>query len=197
MNAAWLRSWPLLPLLIVPLASGAEVTVTDREASYPIGVENITQDPWRPHRGEDVRVVLRLDDGAAAPDSVSLLYCRVEPTYVCGLPFLLERAGARTWAGEIEWNPRCREGGARPSCAFMLEETVHVGYNVTMRFPEGSRVSAPVGNYWVPETYPSDADGVYYFMRYEGALPRDTPLPAAIGAFALVAGALWLRRRAA
>lgn len=174
--------------------------MADREASYPPEVENVSHDPWRPVRGDDVRVTMRLAPDAKRPETVSLLFCRVEPTYVCGIPFsLAPKDEGRTWTGVIEWNPRCKAGGDRPGCEFMLAETVHVGYNLTLRYggADERRVSAPVANYWVPSTYPSDSEGVYYFMRYEEAEASiESPLPWVVAwvALAVLVG-LVLRRR--
>lgn len=159
-----------LAFMVVSLPVGAEaatLTKDSREGAYPPGVVNVTHAPWAPRSGDDVHVTMQLSTDAELPDSVILLYCKVEPVYTCGLPFGMDRSNeGRTWQGTIEWDPR-----------FFSPDTLHVGYNLTMRFGENDtmrRSYVPTGNYWVPATYPSESDGVYFFVTYSPAA-KDAP----------------------
>lgn len=70
-----------------------------------------------------------------------------------------------TWRGTIEWDTR-----------FMKPETVHIGYNVTLRYDDGRRIAAPTGNFWLPDTFPEASDGVYFFVAYgPGTPPQESP----------------------
>lgn len=167
---------------MVPDASAATVTRPDRESAYPEEIANITHHPWQPAAGEDLEVTMTLATDAPAPDQVSLLYCRVEPEYTCALPLFMEpidRAGE--WSGTIAWNER-----------FMRPETVHVGYNVTLRYSDEDavdrvrRVAAPTGNHWVPETFPSDSDGVYFFVAFADAGLDQEALAPPLSVFTLM-----------
>lgn len=157
------------------VASAGPVTYPDRESTYPPGVANVTHEPWHPARGEDLQVTLMLESDAAVPGSVSMIFCRVEPTYVCGIPFMIDPSDdERAWTGTLAWDER-----------FMQDETVHVGYNLTLRHIDRDtgrvqRVAAPMGNHWVPATLPPEG-GDYYFVTYRdadtvGLLPGPTPL---------------------
>lgn len=181
-----------LSLTTLPVGTAGTVTRADRESSYPPQIDNITHDPWQPSAGQDLVVTMELAPDAEEPDAVSLLYCRVEPEYTCALPLLMEPGSSdRTWIGTIEWEPR-----------FMKPETVHVGYNVTLRYDDAGevggveRVPAPTGNFWLPDTFPEDSDGVYYFVAYDrtgqNAESPLFPLPVVL---ALLIGLLWGRRR--
>lgn len=161
----------LLGPTALPPMEAAGVTHPDRESTYPEGVANVTHGPWAPRAGKDVEVTLTLEADAAVPTRVALLYCRVEPNYVCTArpPQMEAQDDGRTWTATIPWDDR-----------FMEPETRHIGYNVTMRYVDpGSetgvrRVAAPVGNHWVPETFEEGTDGVYYFFAYSGSV-RDSP----------------------
>lgn len=151
-----------LILSAAPTSHAGTVTRTDRESTYPPEIHNITHAPWQPSAGQDLVVEMTLSPDAEMPDGASLLYCRVEPEYTCALPSLMEpTSDERVWVGTIEWEPR-----------FMKPETVHVGYNITLRYEDPDvvggfqRIPAPTGNHWLPETFPEDSDGVYYFVAF-------------------------------
>ena len=163
----------LLPL-VWPLAGAAPPTVPDRESSYPAEVANITHAPWRPQRGETVTVTATLHADGPRASQAHLLYCRVEPQYVCAVPRAMAPSeDRRVWTAEIPWD------------RFLSEETTHVGYNVTFRYADPQsesgvrRVGAPTGNYWTPASFPQDSDGVYYFLAYRGDVDG-APAPSVI-----------------
>lgn len=184
----------LLGAMLVAAAPGqaSPVTLPDRESSYPPGVANVSHAPWTPRTDQDVVVTMRLTDDARVPDAVSLLYCRVEPEYVCGLPLFMDPSrDQRTWRGSIVSDFEDPDG-------FMQEDTVHVGYNVTMRFQDDNgsieRVSAPTGNFWVPASYPEESDGVYYFLAYGEGEAHAMPGPAAALTALLLVGVVGVVR---
>lgn len=167
-------------------ALAAPVTHADREATYPDGVANVTHEPWSPSRGDDVVVTLFMEPDARPPSRVSLIFCRVEPDYVCGIPlFIDEQAGGGEWVGTIPWDDR-----------FMRDDTVHVGYNLTLRSldretGEVERVAVPLGNHWVPEAFPTDSGGSYYFLAYQGDGGLFGALPAPLPWVALLLVICW------
>lgn len=154
-----------LLLVALPHAAADEVRFPDRESTYPIGVTNITHAPWGPTRGDDVVVRLTLADGTPEPRSIAILYCRIEPNYACALPVAMVRSSEREWSGEIPWE-RAFMGGSH-----------HIGYNLTLRFAgEEGHITAPRGNHWVPEGYPTEVDGSYYFYTVSSAETQDGPV---------------------
>jgi hypothetical protein len=183
-----------LVLAVIPLLAAGAVAQGDatepQQASYPAGVAAITHQPQHPVRGEPVTVILELADGARTPDAVSLLWCRVEPEYVCAYPSLLTHGRDGTWKGTIPGG----YGGPRD---VIKRETVHVGYNLTLRFGTTEpveRVAAPIMSPWVPPSFPPDADGKYYFYAY--AEPRGLPAPTLLVAVLLLCPFLdTIRRR--
>lgn len=181
---------PMLFLLVLSAlwsafpASAAEVVWPDRESSYPAEITNITHEPWHPAWGEDVTVTVRLADDAPGPDMMSLLFCRVEPGYACGLPDIMHSEDdGRTWMGTIAWDDRFMQPGLR-----------HIGYNITLHYDDGeTRVYAPTGNYAIPETYPEEADGIYFFYAVG---PEEASLPGPfLGPVILLLAGLALVRR--
>lgn len=175
--------------MLLPSASADPVAYPDRGSTYPTGVLNVTHAPWSPRAGEDVRVTVTLDPDLDPPAAAGLLFCRVEPNYACGVGVAMEPSSdATVWTGRIAWHP-----------AFMTDETVHVGYNITLYYGgdggEERRRTVPLGNHWVPEAYPTEVDGSYYFYAIapstEG-LPSPTP-PLVVALFMLLC-AVWRRR---
>lgn len=180
----------------LPAAASGEL-LPDRESTYPDEIENITHDPWDPDRGEDVQVTVTLAEDAAVPDRVSLLWCRVEPDYVCAIPTLMERSSDRGWTGTIEGS----SGGDRD---VIRGGTHHIGYNVTLMYePDGAanqRIHAPLANHWAPDTFPLDTGGNYYFLTLadtnESTAPAFVPLAIAlVSLFAILRTGAWRGKR--
>ena len=147
-----------------------------REDTYPPEIANVTHAPWSPARGEDVRVALTAAAYASTPDRVTMIFCRVEPEYVCALPVGLSQDADGHWSGTIGWS------------RFMRTETVHVGYNVTLTYEEDDgtrRVAAPTHNVFVPAGFPAATGGAYWFVAYAGS--RDSPL-ASVGVMIMAIG---------
>lgn len=155
----------------LPAAASGEL-LPDRESTYPDEIENITHSPWDPNRGEDVQVTVTLAEDATVPDRVSLLWCRVEPDYVCAIPRLMEAGGDHEWTGTIEGS----SGGDQD---VIRHDTHHIGYNVTLMYePDGAaneRIYAPLANHWAPDTFPLDTGGNYYFLNL--ADTNESPAP--------------------
>lgn len=159
----------LIALLLVVstvsiLSAGTTASSHAREDTYPEGVENITQDPWDVKRGEDIEVTVTFTDDAAVPERVSLIWCRVEPDYVCAaVPPQLKPSGDHTWTGTIDADV----GGER---SVVTEDTRHIGYNLSIQYasddPHGpnTRVHAPTHNTWAPDTFSPGTAGHYYFV---------------------------------
>lgn len=147
-------------LQVIPVAASPAL-LPDRESTYPDGIENITHSPWEVNRGQDVQVTVTLSEDATEPDRMSLLWCRVEPDYVCAIPSLMVRNDDGTWSGTIDGSA----GGDRD---VIRDNTRHIGYNVTQIYDHedqaSERVYAPLGNFWAPETFPLDTGGNYYFL---------------------------------
>lgn len=178
----------LLAGVVIPGAPAAMAETSEREASYPPAVANITHAPPDPTRGDAVAVTLTLRADAPTPDAVSLLWCRVEPDYVCALPVLMRHDGDDAWTGTIPG----AYGGERD---VIKRDTVHVGYNLTLRTETEhglERVSAPISSPWTPMSFPRDGDGHYYFLAY--AEPERAPAAPLSWLLLLLLGAL-LRRR--
>ncbi|MBW3581684.1 MAG: hypothetical protein KY455_01165 [Euryarchaeota archaeon] len=185
--------WSLLVVFaavtFVPSGSADPVAYPDRASTYPAGVLNVTHAPWSPPAGDDVTVTVTLDPAHDPPAAAGLLFCRVEPNYACGLGVEMEPSSdATVWIGHIAWHPD-----------FMTPETVHVGYNITLYLggPEGEerKRTVPLGNHWVPDTYPTEVDGSYYFYAI-GPAAESVPSPTSplvVGLFMLLCAA-WRRR---
>ncbi len=174
----------MLWALVGSMSAGASSELLpDRESTYPEEIENITHSPWDPNRGEDVQVTVTLAEDTDPPDRVSLLWCRVEPDYVCAIPTLMEPTGDHEWTGTIDGS----SGGQRD---VIRDDTQHIGYNVSVihdyEDKSSDRLHAPLGNHWAPDTFPLDTGGNYYFLNLGGT--NESPAPTLVPlAFALVA----------
>lgn len=163
------------------LASEDDNVFAAREDTYPEGIESITHSPVVVHHGERFEVTLRMLPGAEVPDRVSLIWCRVEPDYVCALPVIMQPSG--TDEGVFSATIPEHAGG---QFDVVQDGTRHVGYNVSLQYQqeEGTkRVFAPTHNLWMPETFPADVDGRYYFLELQGTA-RSTPAPGLVALFA-------------
>lgn len=173
----------LAPGAVAP--SHPEFQPTAREHVLPPPLANVSQDPWRPGRGEDVVVYATLRNPEAQPRAVLLRYCRVEPDYACWPTSVrMQRlGGSTTWAGVIAWDGR-----------FMRPDTVHVGYNMSIVYDDERAYDAPTANYNAPPSFPVESGGLYFFYRLGPAregLDAYSGLPfvlAAVAAGALLVG---------
>ncbi len=170
----------LAVLVVSPLFAGSAASThapMTREDTYPPGIANITQDPWNVKHGEDIEVTVTFAEDAPVPERVSLIWCRVEPDYVCAaIPPQLQPSGDRTWTGTID----AAVGGER---SVVTEDTRHIGYNLSIQYPSddpdgaATRVQAPTHNTWAPETFSEETGGIYYFVAL-GEPAKGAPLPA-------------------
>lgn len=160
-------------------AHRAEPSGLARDDALPPAMANVSQDPWEVRRGEDVAVYVRLAAGwEREVGSMSLRYCRVEPSYVCWPKSeRLQPVGdsPNRWAAVVPWNTK-----------LVKPDTVHVGYNISLVYANGSSLAAPTRNYDEPPAFPLESGGIYFFYHLYGK-SDDRPLSGAGGAWMIVA----------
>jgi hypothetical protein len=172
----------LLLFLVVAIPVVGEVhTLQDRQATYPPQVQDITHAPQSPGRGQTIQITLTLADPSEPPQRVSLIWCRVEPDYVCAHPELFAPEPDGTWTVTIP--------GRHPSV--IEQDTRHIGYNISLHYPQDdgniTRVFAPTHNTWTPDTFPEGTSGRYYFILLQDGQEAPTlPLVAALLATTLL-----------
>jgi hypothetical protein len=170
----------LLSLLVLPAAAGhGEHGWPPR--NHSANVTDFYWTPREPQRGDAVQAVLTVR-GGTDPQAVLLTVCRVQQ-YACRTPFEMERVGGShlfvQYKTLIPWDAKFYRG---------VEQ---VGFNVILRWPNGTEEKSPVASWPEPAALPEGA-GDYYFHHLP---PESRDAPGVGLAAILVAAAVTVLRR--
>jgi cytochrome c-type biogenesis protein len=112
-------------------------------ASAESNIKNVTYSPEVPFPGEAITVYMVVNDTSNITN-VRLLYCQIEPSYLCYTPLYMTLKNNNTYTINITEN---------------LEDITRLGFNITLTYYNGSMEYSP-------------KEGTYHYVNFTGEGPK-------------------------
>ena len=106
-------------------------------------IKSVTYYPENPFSGDEITVYVEVNDTSNITD-VRLLYCQIEPSYLCYPPLHMTLIDNNTYTINITEN---------------LEGITRLGFNITVSYENGSKEYSP-------------KDGTYHYVNFTGEEPK-------------------------